>query len=118
MIKPTRVKVKLLKKMITSSILQRIKTTGYKLLLEREVHECTCISDRLCTCGSYRPEIMIVDIDTQYIPVIWHAGIDGRFDFKFGEDLTRIEFASEEAKRKVREIYPGCEDFITWAWYN
>ena len=118
MVRPTKKEIKRLKSIVTSSILNKIKTTGYKLLLEREVHDCICTSGHVCLCGSYRPEYLVVDLNTESIPVVWHAGIEGNQDFRFGHDLARVEFASEEAKRKVRDLFSGHEGFVTWAWYN
>lgn len=63
-------------------------------------------------------EILWVNKDTEYIPSHWKAGIYNSASFRFGQDLSRIDFASEEAKRKIRDMFPGQEDFITWAWYN
>ncbi len=31
---------------------------------------------------------------------------------------NRVGLASEMAKRQVRDMFPGQEKFITWAWYN
>ena len=55
---------------------------------------------------------------TKYIPSAWKAGIDGPIDFEIGEDITWEDFVSEEAKRKIRDMFPGYESFVTWAWYN
>lgn len=34
------------------------------------------------------------------------------------EEWSRVSLASELAKRQVRDMFPGQERFITWAWYN
>jgi hypothetical protein len=31
---------------------------------------------------------------------------------------TRVGLASELAKRQIRDMFPGQEKFITWAWYS
>ena len=116
--KPDRKEIKRLKGLITRSILKKITSIkGYELTLDREVHDCNCVCSP-CTCGSTRPEILVVDCQTTSIPVVWHAGIEGNSMFDFGYDLPRVNFASEEAKRTVRDLFPGHESFVTWAWYN
>lgn len=34
------------------------------------------------------------------------------------EEWSRVGLASELAKRQIRDMFPGQEKFITWAWYN
>jgi len=63
-------------------------------------------------------ELIIVNQATRYLPDYWQAGITNGVSFRFGADLARIEFASEEAKRMVRDMFPDQAGFITWAWYN
>jgi len=100
--------VKNLKRFLTTGILTQMTAEhgfgGYELVLwDAETRE---------------QELFIVDRDTKYIPDNWHAGISNSMSFKFGDDLTRTGFASEEAKRKVRDMFPEQAKFITWAWYN
>jgi len=55
---------------------------------------------------------------SQDFPYVEDLGIDNGFSHKLGDTLSKIEFASEEAKRQVRDTFPGQAGFITWAWYN
>ncbi|MFH1402162.1 MAG: hypothetical protein ABIG87_00875 [Patescibacteria group bacterium] len=63
-------------------------------------------------------KVLVVDRNTEYIPDHWGAGITNGMYYRFGDTLARVEFASEEAKRKVRNMFPAQAKFITWAWYN
>lgn len=97
--------VKNLKRTLITGILSQMNNdVGYEAVLwDSEIQE---------------RELLVVDRNTEYIPVHWHAGISGTAGFRFGYDLSRIEFASEEAKRKVRDMFPAQANLITWAWYN
>ncbi len=68
--------------------------------------------------GSREEKSLLINSKTEYIPSSWHAGIYSVFEFNFGIDFARVNFASEEAKRIVRDMFPSQADFITWAWYN
>lgn len=106
--KLTKKEVKSLKKTLTHGILNQMQAKngwgGYRLIVGGWDNE--------------PEEIILVDRDTRYIPDHWNAGITNGCWYKFGSDLARVEFASEEAKRKVRDMFPGQAKFITWAWYN
>ncbi len=105
MTRPTKEEIKKLKTLHVKSIMQQINTYGYDIILfDDEADE--------------KPYVYTVDSQTTHIPVVWHAGIDSGTFFELGHDLARIEFASEEAKRQVRKLYPSHENFVTWAWYN
>ena len=69
-------------------------------------------------------ELLVVNARTEYIPRHWKAGLYQSLSLFFGDDedmtadLTRQDFANEEALRKVRDIFQDQTSFITWAWYN
>ncbi len=48
------------------------------------------------------------------IPVRYHARIDDGMTML---RTTRVALASEEAKRRIRDLFPGHEKFVTWAYY-
>lgn len=64
------------------------------------------------------PDILIVNDQTQGIPDYWQAGISNSLVMVFGQDITRENFAKEEALRKMRDLFSDQADFITWAWYS
>ena len=107
--KLTKKSVKLLKKLAVDEIIKQINSSsGYR-----------------CEAGWWdddRDEWVsnpfVVNDKTEYIPAYWHAGIDNGPDWALGRDISRLEFASEEAKRKLRDMLPSDSKFITWAWYN
>jgi len=103
----TKKEVKILKKQLVAGILRQMSTEvgdGYKLVL--------------WDCDTQQRELLVVDRETRYIPDNWHAGITNGVFYKFGDTLTRVGFASEEAKRMVRDMFPEQARFVTWAWYN
>ena len=101
--KLTRKEVKSLKRTLTTGILNQMNSeTGYEVSLgtpDNRYQETVCAS-------------------TEYVDSTWGAGIDSGASYKFGDTLTQVEFASEEAKRMLRDMFPAQANFITWAWYN
>lgn len=115
--KPTLSEVKGLKALFFRSILGRMNgETGYKF-------DCSSEED-----GEVHRIVRGVDFDNRhpgctmrrvpYYPEVtlnsgYHAGIGGGYI-----SYTRVYLASEEAKRRIRDLFPGHEKFVTWAFYK
>ena len=91
-------KIKKIKRTLTRRILRRMNFDRYPLVIEEKV--------------------LYISSHTKFIPAEWVAGIEGNpLEFGWG-GFSRPEFASEEAKRILRDMFPEKARLITWAWYH
>lgn len=98
--KLTKKDVKKLKRTLTTGILNQINSeAGYLVILGTAEYNL----------------VERINCNTKWVDSTWGAGICA---YAFGVDLTRVDFASEEAKRLVRGMFPTQAAFIIWAWYN
>ena len=70
-------------------------------------------------------EVLVVYHDSEYLPSIWRAGIDGPslpLSRKKSDEpghYSHMEFALEEALRTIRNMFDDeWSNFITWAFHN
>ncbi len=105
--KPTFSKVKELKALFVRSILRRMNSEKGHDFVAWNRNEKESFVFTVTSKDGYGREVLD-------IPVSYHAGID---DGATMLRTTRVALASEEAKRRIRDLFPGHEKFVTWAYY-
>jgi len=105
--KPTFSKIKELKALFIRSILRRMNSEQGHDFVAWNRNEKESFLFTVTSKDNYGHE----EID---IPVRYRAGID---DGTTMLRTIRIALASEEAKRRIRDLFPGHEKFVTWTYY-
>ena len=120
--KPTLKEVKKLKEWGFRSILSRMNSAKGNLFVAKK-RTCRKINSEssVFVVMTFTANSFAVSSQDDYgwdevnVPVWYHAGID---DGVSHLKMTRVALASEEAKRRIRDLFPGHERFVTWAYYR